>query len=33
MRTMIKTFVAKKTLFAMILALTLFSAVYGFAPS
>ena len=33
MRTMIKALVAKKTLFAIILALTIFGAVYGFAAT
>jgi hypothetical protein len=33
MRTTIKALVAKKTLFAIILALTIFGAVYGFAAT
>jgi hypothetical protein len=33
MRNMIKTLLAKKTLFALVLALTIFGAVYGFAAT
>jgi len=33
MRTMMKALVAKKTLFAVVLALTIFGAVYGFAAT
>jgi hypothetical protein len=33
MKNMIKTLAAKKTLFALVLALTIFGAVYGFAAT